>query len=102
MATATLHTFNAFLTDRLTAAAVDIYGFVEKTITDYQEEVYRTKMENQRLQRLLDLVYKPEIRLHRAGMFVRSHRALRLVGSAAAGSLNPHQHLVGVTTPQQV
>nr|XP_020473919.1 uncharacterized protein LOC109970593 isoform X3 [Monopterus albus] len=65
MATATLQTFNVFLTERLTAAAVDIYGFVEKTIIDYQEEVYRTKMENQRLQRLLDLVYKPEIRLHR-------------------------------------
>nr|XP_043871573.1 zinc finger protein 287-like isoform X2 [Solea senegalensis] len=66
MATATLQTFNVFLTEKLTAAALDIYGFVEKTITDYQEEVYRTKLENQRLQRLLDLVYKPDIRLHRA------------------------------------
>lgn len=67
MANATLESFNAFLTERLTAAAVDIFGFVEKAVTDYQEEVYRTKLENQRLQRLLDLVYKPEIRLHRAG-----------------------------------
>ncbi|XP_067360061.1 zinc finger protein 251-like isoform X1 [Channa argus] len=66
MATATLQSFNVFLTERLTAAAVDIYGFVEKTVTNYQEEVYRAKMENERLQRLLDLVYKPEIRLHRA------------------------------------
>ncbi|XP_062298271.1 zinc finger and BTB domain-containing protein 24-like [Scomber scombrus] len=66
MATATLQSFNVFLTDRLTAAAVDIYGFVEKTILDYQEEVNRAKLENQRLQRLLDLVYRPEIRLHRA------------------------------------
>ncbi|XP_074527343.1 uncharacterized protein LOC141791043 isoform X1 [Halichoeres trimaculatus] len=66
MANATLQSFNVFLTERLTAAAVDIYGFVEKTIIDYQDEVYRTKLENQRLQRLLDLVYKPEIRLHRA------------------------------------
>uniref|UniRef100_A0A3P8RCL5 C2H2-type domain-containing protein n=1 Tax=Astatotilapia calliptera TaxID=8154 RepID=A0A3P8RCL5_ASTCA len=61
-----LTTFNVFLTERLTAAAVDIYGFVEKTLVEYQEEVYRAKLENQRLQRLLDLVYKPEIRLHRA------------------------------------
>ncbi|XP_078104070.1 uncharacterized protein LOC144516565 [Sander vitreus] len=66
MANVTLQSFNVFLTERLTAAAVDIYGFVEKTIIDYQEEVYQTKLENQRLQRLLDLVYKPEIRLHRA------------------------------------
>lgn len=73
MAAATLHSFNAFLTERLTAAAVDIYGFVEKTVVEYQEEVYRTQLENQRLQRMLDLVYKPDIRLHRAG------RALRLL-----------------------
>ncbi|XP_027858776.1 zinc finger protein 32-like [Xiphophorus couchianus] len=66
MAAATLHSFNAFLTERLTAAAVDIYGFVEKTVVEYQEEVYRTQLENQRLQRMLDLVYKPDIRLHRA------------------------------------
>ncbi|XP_033977814.1 zinc finger protein 135-like isoform X2 [Trematomus bernacchii] len=65
MANATLQSFNVFLTERLTAAAVDIYGFVEKTIVDYQDEVYHTKLENQRLQRLLELVYKPEIRLHR-------------------------------------
>lgn len=76
MANATLESFNAFLTDRLTAAAVDIFGFVEKAVTDYQEEVYRTKLENQRLQRLLDLVYKPEIRLRRAGTLCcsASHR----------------------------
>ncbi|XP_034023237.1 zinc finger protein 8-like isoform X2 [Thalassophryne amazonica] len=66
MATVTLQSFNVFLTERLTAAAVDIYGFVEKTVLEYQDEVYRTKLENQRLQRLLDLVYKPEIILHRA------------------------------------
>ncbi|XP_035006844.1 zinc finger protein 544 isoform X1 [Hippoglossus stenolepis] len=66
MANVTLQSFNVFLTERLSSAALDIYGFVEKTLTDYQEEVNRTKQENQRLQRLLDLIYKPEIRLHRA------------------------------------
>ncbi|XP_029907684.1 zinc finger protein 771-like isoform X2 [Myripristis murdjan] len=66
MATATLQSFNLFLTERLTAAAVDIFGFVEKTVLEYQEEVQRTRQENQRLQRLLDLLYQPEVRLHRA------------------------------------
>nr|XP_019942043.1 PREDICTED: zinc finger protein 2 homolog isoform X2 [Paralichthys olivaceus] len=66
MADPTLQSFNVFLTERLSAAALDIYGFVEKTLTDYQEEVNRTRQENRRLQRLLDLLYKPEIRLHRA------------------------------------
>ncbi|XP_068170706.1 zinc finger protein ZFP2-like [Antennarius striatus] len=66
MADVTLQSFNVFLTERLTAAAVDIYGFVEKAVLDYQEEVYRTRLENQRLQRLLDMVYQPQIRLRRA------------------------------------
>ncbi|XP_068598066.1 zinc finger protein ZFP2-like [Brachionichthys hirsutus] len=66
MANVTLQSFNVFLTERLTAAAVDIYGFFEKAVLDYQEEVYRTKLENQRLQRLLDMVYNPQIRLRRA------------------------------------
>ncbi|XP_076606645.1 uncharacterized protein LOC143332740 isoform X3 [Chaetodon auriga] len=66
MAHTTLQSFNVFLTERLTAAAVEIYGFVEKTVIEYQEEAYRAKLESQRLQRLLDLVFKPEIKLHRA------------------------------------
>ncbi|XP_071261778.1 zinc finger protein with KRAB and SCAN domains 8-like [Salvelinus alpinus] len=47
-----------FLNERLTAAAEDIFGVVEKTIAEYQEEVVR-------LQRLLDIVLQPEIK-HRA------------------------------------
>lgn len=70
MAKVTLQSFNEFLTERLSAAAVDIYGFIEKSLTDYQEEVNRTKVENQRLLRLQELVYKPEIRLRRTGTFV--------------------------------
>ncbi|KAM9529652.1 uncharacterized protein ACWYII_041733 [Salvelinus alpinus] len=50
-----------FLNDRLTAAADEIFGVVEKMIAEYQEEVVR-------LQRLLDIVLQPEIplNLHRA------------------------------------
>ncbi|XP_036837225.1 zinc finger protein 664-like [Oncorhynchus mykiss] len=56
-----LHSLNAFLTARLTAAAVDIFGAVEKTITAYQEEVSRSKVENDHLRRLLlDFGFKPD------------------------------------------
>ncbi|XP_041704555.1 zinc finger protein 568 [Coregonus clupeaformis] len=50
-----------FLNERLTAAAEEIFGVVEKTIAEYQEEVVR-------LQRLLDIdiVLQPEKNLHRA------------------------------------
>lgn len=63
-----LQLFQAFLTDRLTVAAIEILGAMENTITEYQEEMDRAKEENARLQRLLDLVFKPEIKLHRTGL----------------------------------
>lgn len=55
-----LQLFNAYLTERLTAAAAEISTAVERTITDYQEE-------NERLRRLLDLLTKPKF--HRAGLY---------------------------------
>ncbi|KAM9529639.1 uncharacterized protein ACWYII_041724 isoform 2-T2 [Salvelinus alpinus] len=48
-----------FLNERLTAAADEIFGVVEKTVAEYQEEVVR-------LQRLLDIVLQPEINMPRA------------------------------------
>ncbi|XP_041727026.1 histone-lysine N-methyltransferase PRDM9-like [Coregonus clupeaformis] len=60
-----LQVLNAFLTQKLTEAAVEIFGAVEKTITEYEEEMSRSNEERKRLQRLLDSVYKPEIRLHK-------------------------------------
>ena len=59
---------NVFLRERLIAAAVEIFGVVENTIVEYQEEVSRSKEENKRLQNMLDLVMKPQIKLHRAGL----------------------------------
>lgn len=61
-----LQLFNAYLTERLTAAAAEISVAVERTITDYQEE-------NERLRRLLDLLTKPKF--HRAGLYCVNGRA---------------------------
>ncbi|XP_061573571.1 uncharacterized protein LOC133440346 isoform X2 [Cololabis saira] len=47
-----------FIGQRLTAAAVEILSVFEKTILEYEEELDRQR-------RLLDLAWKPEIRLHR-------------------------------------
>ncbi|CDQ73528.1 unnamed protein product [Oncorhynchus mykiss] len=55
--------FNVYITERLTAVAVEIAGVVERTITEYQEEISRSKEENERLRRLLDF------KLHRTGLF---------------------------------
>ncbi|XP_041708581.1 zinc finger protein 2 homolog [Coregonus clupeaformis] len=54
-----------FLNQRLIAAAEEIFGVVEETIAEYQEEVSRTKEENSRLRITLDNRTKPEIKLHR-------------------------------------
>ncbi|KAJ7992078.1 hypothetical protein DPEC_G00274830 [Dallia pectoralis] len=48
-----------FFNQRLTAAAEEIFGAVEKTIAEYQEEVYRSKELNDRLQRQLEIALKP-------------------------------------------
>uniref|UniRef100_UPI0037E86C13 zinc finger protein 566-like n=1 Tax=Semicossyphus pulcher TaxID=241346 RepID=UPI0037E86C13 len=47
-----------FVNERLTAAAEEIFGVFKRTIVEYEEEIDRQR-------RLLDLVCKPELKLHR-------------------------------------
>nr|XP_020481034.1 zinc finger protein 432-like [Monopterus albus] len=47
-----------FVTERLTAVAEEIFGGFEKIIAEYEEEIDRQR-------RLLDIVWKPEVKLHR-------------------------------------
>ncbi|XP_044233092.1 zinc finger protein 271-like isoform X5 [Thunnus albacares] len=46
------------INERLTAAAEEIFRVFQKTIVEYEEEIDRQR-------RLLDIVWKPEIKLHR-------------------------------------
>ena len=50
------------ISERLTAAAEEIFTVFEKTIVQYEEEVDRQR-------RLLDIVLKPEVKLHRIGLY---------------------------------
>ena len=54
---------------RLTAAAEEIFALYEKTIAELEEELSLSKEENERLQKLLDAVLQPQLRIHRAGLF---------------------------------
>ncbi|XP_038590113.1 golgin subfamily A member 6-like protein 6 isoform X10 [Micropterus salmoides] len=47
-----------FVNERLTAAAEEIFRVFKNTIVEYEEEIVRQR-------RLLDIVWKPEIKLHR-------------------------------------
>ncbi|XP_041811834.1 zinc finger protein 2 homolog [Chelmon rostratus] len=55
-----LHSLKLFVNQRLTAAVDEIFGHVERTITEYEEEIDR------RHRRLLDVVLTPELKLRRA------------------------------------
>ncbi|KAM9858460.1 uncharacterized protein ACBR49_020464 [Aulostomus maculatus] len=53
-----VHYLRQFVSERLTAAAEEIFRVFEKTIIEYEEEIDRQR-------RLLDIVWKPDIKLHR-------------------------------------
>ncbi|XP_030002782.1 gastrula zinc finger protein XlCGF57.1-like isoform X2 [Sphaeramia orbicularis] len=50
---------------RLTAAAEEIFGLFERTIVEYEEELCRTKEENQRQRQILDCVWNPRVLIHK-------------------------------------
>ncbi|XP_074469071.1 uncharacterized protein LOC141754113 [Sebastes fasciatus] len=52
----------ALVKQRLTAAAEEICGLFERTIAEYEEELSRSKEENERQQKLLDAVLHPQLR----------------------------------------
>ncbi|XP_037622320.1 zinc finger protein 771-like [Sebastes umbrosus] len=56
----------AFVNQRLTAAADEIFELFERTIAEYEEELEFSSRENHRQRKLLDAVLHPEVRLHRA------------------------------------
>ncbi|XP_049891292.1 zinc finger protein 135-like isoform X1 [Epinephelus moara] len=56
----------AFVNQRLTAAAEEIFELFETTIAEYEEKLEFSSKENHRQQKLLDAVYNPEVRSHRA------------------------------------
>ncbi|XP_019731768.1 glutamic acid-rich protein-like [Hippocampus comes] len=49
---------------RLNVAVEEIFQLFERTIADYEEELCRTKEENERQRELLDAVLKPQVGIH--------------------------------------
>ena len=62
-----LDMFRDLITQRLTTAALEIFAAVEKSFAEFEEEINHSKEASARLQRLLDIVTQPEIKLHRTG-----------------------------------
>ncbi|XP_071758986.2 uncharacterized protein LOC139914545 [Centroberyx gerrardi] len=67
MKMAKMQLMRALVSQRLNAAAEEIFGVVQRTIAEYEEEACRSKQEIERQRKLLDAVLKPEIKLHRTG-----------------------------------
>ncbi|XP_059183501.1 histone-lysine N-methyltransferase PRDM9-like [Centropristis striata] len=59
----TLQHLNSFISERLSAAAVEIFGAVEKTLTQCQGEISRSKQE---IDHLRTLVLWPQVKLNRS------------------------------------
>ncbi|XP_072295438.1 uncharacterized protein [Eucyclogobius newberryi] len=76
----------ALVNARLTAAAEEIFALVERTIAEYEEELCRSKEENQRNQQLLEEVLSPQLRLHRAE---ESYRELSVKTEPQELSISP-------------
>ncbi|XP_045573857.1 histone-lysine N-methyltransferase 2B isoform X1 [Salmo salar] len=68
-----LQLLNVYVSERPTVAVSEISVAKETTIAELHKEIYRLKEENNRLRRLLDLVFKPEIKLHRADSHQLTH-----------------------------
>ncbi|KAJ0065480.1 hypothetical protein NL108_012415 [Boleophthalmus pectinirostris] len=58
----------ALVTERLSAAAEEIFALVETTIAEYEEELRRSKEENQRNLQLLDSVRNAQAELQKPGV----------------------------------
>lgn len=50
-----------FVSERLKAAASEIFGAIEKTVTDYEERACRLKEDNDRHRSLLDIILKTKL-----------------------------------------
>uniref|UniRef100_A0A4W5LQ25 C2H2-type domain-containing protein n=1 Tax=Hucho hucho TaxID=62062 RepID=A0A4W5LQ25_9TELE len=59
---AKLQSLSVFVNERLTVAAVEILDVVEKVVAKYQEEISRSKEENDRLRRLLRITTETKLR----------------------------------------
>ncbi|XP_041664506.1 zinc finger protein 583-like [Cheilinus undulatus] len=49
---------------RLTAAVEEVFELFERTIAEYEEQLSRSKEENERQQKLLEAVTNPDVQLH--------------------------------------
>ncbi|XP_061544070.1 zinc finger protein 502-like [Phycodurus eques] len=83
-----LEVFNVFLNDRLTAAAQEIFRAVKDTFVGYQSEIRRSKEENERLKRLLNVAVQ-RLLLQSEACVVQSQDHRRIYESERGSSVQP-------------
>ena len=69
-----LEKFRDFIHERLSAAAVEIFGHYEKTLTECEEELRRSQKENEERLRM----FQPLVLLHRSGLLLHCEITYRL------------------------
>lgn len=56
-----LEELKSFVSERLNTVAAEIVGAIEKTITDYEEQAFRLREENERHRSLLDIILRTKL-----------------------------------------
>ncbi|XP_072294036.1 uncharacterized protein [Eucyclogobius newberryi] len=84
----------ALVNARLTAAAEEIFALVERTIAEYEEELCRSKEENQRNQQLLDSVLNLRAEGVQTDTFSPDHSANEETPEPAQIKEEPEEHLL--------
>lgn len=73
-----LEELKSFVSERLNAVATEIVGAIEKTITDYEEQAFRLREENERHRSLLDIILRTKLPPQPEGWSSRHTRDLAL------------------------
>ena len=60
------------------AAAQEIFEIIGRIVTEYEEQAFCSKQEIDRQRRLLDMVLKPHIKLHRSGWLFTTLQTVKL------------------------
>lgn len=68
-----LHAMRALVNQMLTTAVETLFVEFQKTITEYENEIFRLKEENDCKCKLLDTVLDPVVHLHKAGAYCQTH-----------------------------
>ncbi|XP_061895369.1 zinc finger protein OZF-like [Entelurus aequoreus] len=87
---------------RLNVTVKEIFGVLERTIAEYEEELSKTKEENKRLKKLLDAVFKPQVVLHRAASIQTASSSSTFTAERQTQHVDPDVQQVSAESQEEI